>query len=89
MAEIGLGSIGQSLRPVAIGRKNSLFAGSSRGGEAALVLYSLIPSCKPLGINPRVSLRDLLDRISTHPHTRIDDLTPRRSRGLRAPAQKH
>jgi hypothetical protein len=58
-------------------RKNYLFVASPNGGEAAAVLYSLITSCKRLGINPWEYLKDIIDRISTHPMARVSELTPR------------
>lgn len=42
----------RSLRQVAVGRKNWLFAGSAKGARRAAVLYTLVVSCKELGINP-------------------------------------
>jgi hypothetical protein len=65
------------LRMVAIGRKNWMFAGSDEGGRRAAVIYSLVASCKLIGIDPFAYLRDVLDRISTHPASRIAELTPR------------
>jgi len=64
------------LRIVAIGRKNWMFAGSDAGAERAAVIYSLIASCKLCGIDPFAYLRDVLDRVSTHPASRIAELTP-------------
>ncbi len=64
------------LRIVAVGRKNWLFAGSDAGAERAAVIYSLIASCKLCEIDPFEYLRDVLDRISTHPASRIAKLTP-------------
>jgi transposase len=64
------------LRIVAIGRKNWLFAGSDTGAERAAIIYSLIASCKLCEIVPFAYLRDVLDRISTHPASRIVELTP-------------
>jgi len=64
------------LRMVVIGRKNWLFAGSDNGGRRAAVIYSLVASCKLCGIDPFVYLRDVLDRVSTHPAKRIVELTP-------------
>ena len=61
---------------MAIGRKNWLFAGSDKGGQTAAVLMSLCTTCKNLGIDPQAYLRDVLDRISTHPARRIDELLP-------------
>jgi transposase len=59
-----------------IGRKNWLFAGSDNGGKRAAVIYSLVASCKLCGIDPFVYLRDVLDRVSIHPASRIAELTP-------------
>jgi transposase len=67
-----------AFKPVALGRKNWLFAGSDKGGETAAVLMSLCTTCKNLGIDPQAYLRDVLDRISTHPAKRIDELLPDR-----------
>jgi transposase len=64
------------LRTVAIGRRNWLFAGSDAGAERAAIIYSLIASCKLFAIDPFAYLRDVLDRISTHPASRIAELTP-------------
>ena len=64
------------LRIVAVGRKNWLFAGSDAGAERAAVIYSLISSCKLCEIDPFTYLRDVLDRVSTHPASRIAELTP-------------
>lgn len=66
-----------SLRQVAVGRKNWLFAGSPAGAKAAAVAYTLIMSCKELGLPVREYLIDVLDRVSTHPADRIEELTPR------------
>ena len=64
-------------------RKNWLFVGSDKGGETAAVLMSLCTTCKNLGIDPQAYLRDVLDRISTHPARRIEELLPDRWQGLR------
>jgi hypothetical protein len=64
------------LRAVAIGRRNWLFAGSDAGAERAAIIYSLIASCKLCEIDPFEYLRDVLDRVSTHPAKRIIELTP-------------
>ena len=66
----------RALRGIAVGRKNWLFAGSDEGGRRAAVLYSLIESAKRVGVNPETYLKDLLERISTHPMNRIAELTP-------------
>ena len=86
----------RALRMVAIGRKNWLFAGSDAGGERAAIIYSLVASCKLAGIDPFAYLRDVLDRISTHPASRIAELTPRGWKAFRTattpastPAEPH
>jgi transposase len=47
------------------------------------VLMSLCTTCKALGIDPQAYLRDVLDRISTHPARRIEELLPDRWQALR------
>jgi transposase len=64
------------LRMVVIGRKNWLFAGSDNGGRRAAIIYSLVASCKLCGIDPFAYLRDVIDRVSTHPASRISQLIP-------------
>jgi transposase len=81
--ELDNGACERAFKPVAIGRKNWLFAGSDQGGETAAVLMSLCTTCKSLGIDPQAYLRDVLDRISTHPARRIDELLPDRWEELR------
>jgi transposase len=74
--EIDNNAAERSLRAVALGRKNYLFAGSDRGGESAAVLYSLIGTAKLNGINPEAYLRNVLSRIAEHPINRIAELLP-------------
>ncbi len=66
----------RTLRMVAIGRKNWMFAGSNAGAERAAIIYSLVASCKLCEIDPFAYFRDVLQRISTHPASRIDELLP-------------
>src|SRR5215469_441856 len=74
--EIDNNAAERSLRAVALGRKNYLFAGSDRGGESAAVLYSLIGTAKLNGIDPESYLRNVLSRIAKHPVNRIEQLLP-------------
>jgi transposase len=74
--EIDNNAAERSLRAVALGRKNYLFAGSDRGGESAAALYSLIGTAKLNGIDPEAYLRNLLSRIAEHPINRIEELLP-------------
>jgi transposase len=81
--ELDNGASERAFKPVALGRKNWLFAGSDKGGQTAAVLMSLCTTCKGLGIDPQAYLRDVLDRISTHPAKRIDELLPDRWQAMR------
>ncbi len=65
-----------SIRPVAIGRKNYLFAGSHEAAKRSAMLYSLMGTCKLHEVNPFIWLRDVLQRIATHPISKIEDLLP-------------
>ena len=67
----------RTMRQVAVGRKNWLFAGSEEGGQRAATLYSLTVGCWELGIDPFAYLRDVIDRVSTTPSSQIARLTPR------------
>lgn len=64
------------IRPLVIGRKNWLFAGSHEGAKRSAVIYSLIGTCRLLGVEPLAYLRDVLSRIADHPVKRIAELTP-------------
>jgi transposase len=65
-----------TLRGVALGRKNWLFAGSDSGGTRAAAIYGLIETCKLNGVDPFGYLRDVLGRIADHKINRIDELLP-------------
>jgi transposase len=83
--EIDNGASERAIRPVALGRKNWLFAGSDEGGRTAATLMSLCATCKELGIDPFVYLRDVLTRVSTHPNSRIEELLPDRWKPAESP----
>ena len=78
MLEIDNNAAERAIKNVVIGRKNWLFAGSDNGGKTAAIFFSLTVTCKQLGINPWAYLKDLLDRVSTHPAKDINDLLPDR-----------
>src|SRR5271157_3502123 len=82
--EIDNGASERGLRPVAVGRNNWLFLGSEAGGKTAAILMSLCATCKRVGIDPLAYLRDVLERISTHPASRIAELVPDQWRKIRA-----
>ena len=67
----------RALRKVACGRNNWLFAGSAMGAHRAAVLYTLVQSSRELGLSPFEYLRDVIERVSTHPARLIEELTPR------------
>ena len=66
----------RAIRPIAIGRKNWLFAGSMRGGRAAATVFTLVESCRIVGVDPVDYLADVLVRVSSHPANRIEELLP-------------
>lgn len=70
--------IENQIRPIALGRKNWLFAGSQRAGRRAAAVMSLIQSAKMSGHDPYVYLKDVLTRLPTHPNNRIEELLPHR-----------
>lgn len=67
----------RAIRPTAIGRKNWMFHFTEDGARKGAILYSLIWTCKLHGIDPRVYLIDVLQRIETHPANQVELLTPR------------
>ena len=74
--EIDNNAAERSLRAVALGRKNYLFAGSDAGGERAAAIYTLIGSAKLNGLDPEAYLTYVLRRIADHPINRIAELLP-------------
>jgi transposase len=75
--EIDSNVVERTMRPIALGRKNHLFAGSDYGGEHWAVVASLIETCKMNGIDPQAYLCDVLTKIvARHPMSRIDELLP-------------
>jgi len=65
-----------ALRPIAMGRKAYLFAAAERGGHVAATLYSLIGTCKLNRIEPYAYLKDVLQRLPSHPVNRVAELLP-------------
>jgi hypothetical protein len=64
------------MRPVSVSRKNWLFAGSARGGQAAAVAFSLIETAKVNDVEPYAYLKDVLARINDHRCDRLVELLP-------------
>ncbi len=69
-------AVERALRQVAVGRKNWLFAGSDAGASWAATIYSLVVSCRELGLDPFDYFRDVIERVSTLPASRVAELTP-------------
>lgn len=61
---------------MAVGRKNWLFAGSERGGEACAIVTSLIETAKAHGHDPLAYLTDVLERLPTTLNRDIESLLP-------------
>jgi hypothetical protein len=75
--EIDSNVVERAIRPITLGRKNHLFAGSDGGGRHWAVLASLIATCKINDVDPNAYLADVLARIvARHPMSRIDELLP-------------
>ena len=65
-----------AIRPIAIGKKNWLFAGSERAGQRAAVIQTLLGTAKLNGLDPAAWLKDTLEKLPTWPNSRIDELLP-------------
>lgn len=70
------------IRPMAIGRKNWLFAGSLRAGQRAAAVMGLIQSARLNGHDPYAYLKDVLQRLPTHKNHLIAELLPHRRQAL-------
>jgi transposase len=75
--EIDNNAIERSMRPIALTRKNALFAGSDQGAESWAIIASLVECCKLSGINPEAYFTDVLTKlVNLWPNDRIDQLLP-------------
>ncbi len=67
----------RTIRPVALGRKNHLFAGSDGGADRWAIVASLLATAKLNRIEPYAYLKDVLERMTHgHPMSQLDDLLP-------------
>lgn len=70
-------TVERSIRPLALNRKNALFAGSDEGGDNWAVIATLIENCKLSGINPHAWLTETLTRLANgHPANRVGEIMP-------------
>jgi hypothetical protein len=74
--EISNNAVENAIRPLKLGAKNWLFAGSDAGGRRAAIFYTIIRTCVLNGIEPEAYLRDVLARIGDHPINRLHELLP-------------
>jgi transposase len=74
--EIDNNPVERAIRPIALGRKNWLFAGSNTGGVRAAAIASLIATTKLNGVDPEAYLRHVLERIAQHSARRVAELLP-------------
>ena len=75
--EIDSNTVERTIRPIALNRKNALFAGHAEGGKNWGRIASLIETCKLNGVEPFAYIKATLEAIAAgHPASRIDDLMP-------------
>ena len=74
--ELDNNAVERAMKPVALGRKNWLFAGSEGGGKAMAIAFTLIETAKLNDVDPQAWLTWVLDRIADHKINRIDELLP-------------
>ena len=76
MLEPDNGESERSIRPLAIGRKNWLFAGSKNGGDATATWVSIIQTCRVNEVDPFEYICHVLSVINGHPANKIEELLP-------------
>jgi hypothetical protein len=76
--ELDSNVVERAIRPIALTRKNALFAGSDGGAEHWAVIATLIETCKLNDVEPHAYLTDVLTKlVNAHPNSRLDELLPR------------
>lgn len=80
--EIDNNLVENAIRPMALGRKNYLFAGSHEAAQRAAMIYSLLGTCLKHQVNPFLWLRDVLARLPDHPVQQVSELLPHRWKPL-------
>ena len=75
--ELDTNTVERAIRPITLGRKNHLFAGSDGGAARWATVCSLITTAKLNEVEPFAYLKDVLERMSSgHPRSRLDELLP-------------
>lgn len=86
--EIDNNLIENIIRPTAVGKKNWLFIGSREAGQTSAIYYSLVLTCRALGIDPYEYLKDVLERLPTMTNQNVHELTPLNWLNARKQSQK-
>jgi len=74
--EIDNNLVENAIRPIAIGRKNYLFAGSHEAAQSAAMFYSLLGTCKLKNVEPFQWLKNLFEVLPDYPASKLEDLLP-------------
>ena len=83
------GPVERAITSVAIGRKNYLFVGFQAGGERAAIIYTVLGSCKLLGLDPNAYLRDVFDKLANGwKSSQLEELLPKQWLASRDPPVK-
>jgi transposase len=67
----------RGFRPIGIGRRNWLFAGSDNGGKTAAILFTITQTCRTFGINPWDYLKTTFEKLPINPNDQIHNLLPK------------
>jgi transposase len=75
--ELDTNIVERGMRPIALNRKNALFAGHDQGAENWAAIASLVETCKLHGVDPQAYFADVLTKlVNLWPQSRLDELMP-------------
>jgi transposase len=80
--EIDNNLVENAIRPIAIGRKNYLFAGNHEAAQRNAMMYTLLNACKQHGVNPQEWLQDVLGNLHRHSNLKLEELLPHRWKSM-------
>ena len=86
--EIDNNLVENTIRPLPLGRKNYLFAGSHEAAQRTAMIYSFLGICKKNSVEPFAWLTDVLNRIQNHKVNRLYELLPNNWKLQSSPANK-